>query len=107
MFTGNHTRQTRQKADSTVNSDGGSVVKQVQNLNQAYDEVNRNLSFGGSSVEDLNRNPNFENQALKQSLSNKRKAKRSQFKVVEPKEFRLSFDRESKPRPGASPLGKS
>ena len=49
------------------------------------------MSFGGSSLED-SRNPNFENQALRQSLSRK-KGKGGRYKVIEPKEFKLSFDR--------------
>jgi hypothetical protein len=51
-------------------------------------------SFGGSSINE-SRNPNFDNMALKKSLSKDKKDKKngSRFKVIEPKEFKLSFDR--------------
>ena len=63
-------------------------------MNQAYDEMNKQ-SFGESSVNE-SRNPKFENMAVKKSFSKDKKKNASSFKVIEPKEFKISFDRQQR-----------
>ena len=55
-------------------------MKHVSGINEAYDAMKQNLSFGGSEEENRSMTPNT--------------LKRTRFKVIEPKEFRLSFQRE-------------
>ena len=52
-------------------------MKHLSGINEAYDAMKQNLSFGGS-----------EEGETPATL------KKTRFKVIEPKEFRLSFQRE-------------